>query len=62
MIFVIIIALFLFIYLCCEYIVRFGIYNPHLISPDKVKPFAIAGVMSGIAVIAFSIVMSIVII
>ena len=62
MVFMIIIVLFLLVYLCCDCIVKFGIYNPHLISPDKVKPFAIAGVMSGVAVIAFSIIMSIIVI
>ena len=61
MIYTIIIALFLLVYLCCDCIVKFGIYNSHLISPDKVKPFVIAGIMSGIAAIAFSIIMSIVI-
>lgn len=61
MIYTIIIALFLLVYLCCDCIVKFGIYNPRLFSPNKIKPFAIAGIMSGIAAIAFSIIMSIVI-
>ena len=61
MIYTIIIALFLLVYLCCDCIVKFGIYNSYLISPDRVKPFAIAGLMSSVAVIVFSIIMSIVI-
>lgn len=62
MIYTIIIALFLLVYLCCDCLIRFGIYNSHIIPLEKLKPFAIAGIMSGIATIAFSIVISLIVI